>query len=284
MNIGIVGHGFVGKAIAEGFRSKCTIFINDPKFPRFSMALEKMVDQCRYIFVSVSTPSKQNGEFDGTNISQVINDLNRLNKDRASNMKTIVIVKSAVIPSIVKQWVKTKKNIHLIISPEYLSDKDGPRQFVNQKLFILGGETKYCNEVLALYEKYSICNNECPVGLCTEIEASFIKYMENSFLATKVIFMNDFFKLFKSITGSSELRWDEVMEIFHYDKRMGSSHYKVPGHDGDYGFGGRCLPKDIRAIIWDSAKQNIDLEFLRNVWDRNLSIRSLHDWEPKETP
>jgi len=294
MNIGIIGYGFVGKAISAGFSSKCNIYINDPKFPENSLPLKFISEECLFIFVSVSTPINDKGEFDSKNIECVLNSLNDINKDRDIYDRNIVIIKSAVIPSVIKEWETRAENIAIIVSPEYLSDKDGARMFVNQKLLILGGDTDACEDVVDLYKDYSLCNMECPVGICTALEASLIKYMENSFLATKVIFMNEFYELYKRMICAKAGRkvkddqlqphWESIMKMFHYDVRMGTSHYQVPGPDGDFGFGGRCLPKDIRSISRDASdKFGMEMGLIDFIWDKNSKIRSLRDWDKKDT-
>ena len=69
--------------------------------------------------------------------------------------------------------------------------------------------------------------------------------MANCFFATKVSFMNEMYQVCEAINGD----WDAALEGFITDGRIGNSHIDVPGHDGDFGFGGKCFPKDLNAMI-----------------------------------
>ena len=72
-----------------------------------------------------------------------------------------------------------------------------------------------------------------------------VKYITNAFLATKVSFSNEMYELCKKL----EIDYDKVIEYSKQDVRLGNSHWQVPGPDGDFGFGGHCLPKDLNALI-----------------------------------
>jgi UDP-glucose 6-dehydrogenase len=83
--------------------------------------------------------------------------------------------------------------------------------------------------------------------------------MENCYLAMKVIFMNQFYEILKR--SGSKSSWEEVAEIFHYDSRMGNSHYNVPGPDGDFGFGGKCVLGSAKVCVINRQDANdIDLK------------------------
>ena len=71
----------------------------------------------------------------------------------------------------------------------------------------------------------------------------------------------------------------DVIEGFVRDGRIGHSHLNVPGHDGRYGFGGVCFPKDIQAIIHFADSHDIDMAVLKGAWETNLKVRPEKDWE-----
>ena len=98
-----------------------------------------------------------------------------------------------------------------------------------------------------------------------------VKYFTNCFLATKVSFANEM----KYICDSIDLDYDKVVEYATYDKRLGKSHWSVPGPDGDLGFGGHCLPKDLSAMVngFDT------LGLLEAVEQVNDQVRENRDWE-----
>ena len=82
----------------------------------------------------------------------------------------------------------------------------------------------------------------------------------------------------KLIANQIDIDWDKTIEGFTLD-RVGNSHVSVPGHDGKYGFGGSCFPKDMQALINFSESLNIDSKILKAAWDTNLKVRPEKDWE-----
>ena len=74
--------------------------------------------------------------------------------------------------------------------------------------------------------------------------------MANCFFAVKVSFMNEM----KQVADACDADWDDVVNGFVSDGRVGNSHLDVPGHDGQFGFGGKCFPKDINAMIYKWRK------------------------------
>ena len=106
-------------------------------------------------------------------------------------------------------------------------------------------------------------------------ESEMVKYIANCFFATKVSFFNEMYLL----CGKLNLDWDKMMMGVLSDGRIGTSHFQVPGHDGDMGFGGTCFPKDINSLISIMQDNGIDPVILQAAWDRNLSVRKNRDWE-----
>jgi len=72
--------------------------------------------------------------------------------------------------------------------------------------------------------------------------------------------------------------WDDVMNGFVSDGRIGNSHLDVPGHDGDKGYGGKCFPKDINAFISLFEDAGIEPCLMKASWKKNLEVRENHDW------
>ena len=99
--------------------------------------------------------------------------------------------------------------------------------------------------------------------------------MANTFFATKISFLNDM----KILSEKVNANWDDVIEGFVRDGRVGHSHLSVPGHDGKLGFGGSCFPKDIQAIIAFAENLDIDMAVLKGAWKTNLKVRPEKDWE-----
>ena len=99
--------------------------------------------------------------------------------------------------------------------------------------------------------------------------------MNNLFFATKVSFLNEM-KLLGDKVG---VNWNEAVDGFVLDGRVGHSHLSVPGPDGKFGFGGSCFPKDIQALIKFGDLNGVDMNVLKGAWKTNLHVRPERDWE-----
>jgi UDP-glucose 6-dehydrogenase len=110
-------------------------------------------------------------------------------------------------------------------------------------------------------------------------ESELIKYFRNTFLSTKIAYCNEFYRLCNALN----LNYNTISEIACADKRIGLSHIKVPGHDGKFGFGGTCFPKDTNSLITMYKENNIEAPVLNGVMKRNIEVdRPEQDW--KEDP
>tara|TARA_B100000674_G_scaffold334634_1_gene279456 strand:- start:54 stop:902 length:849 start_codon:yes stop_codon:yes gene_type:complete len=260
MKIGIVGYGFVGKAVDYGFKRNIEKIIIDPKLDTSISNLKSHNPE--FIFICVPTPMNSDGDQDSSIIEKV---LAEINKDYS---ESVVIVKSTVLPSIIEKLSKSHK--HFVYNPEFLREKTANEDFVNASSLILGGESDDLKRVAELYNNHSDCKI-VEVHETDVISASLVKYSINTFLASKVIFFNQLYDIYKALTP--DIKWDEFITMINSDKRIGESHMDVPGHDGRLGFGGACFPKDTAALL--SLSKDIDKEFslLKEVIRINNKIR-----------
>ena len=104
---------------------------------------------------------------------------------------------------------------------------------------------------------------------CTIEEASMLKYSINSFLATKVVWMNEL----KDLCDRVGIDYEKVSEMMSHDKRIGRSHMQVPGPDGQRGFGGACFPKDTNAFLTYAQQSDIMLSVLDSAVIKNNDYR-----------
>jgi UDPglucose 6-dehydrogenase len=88
-------------------------------------------------------------------------------------------------------------------------------------------------------------------------------------MATKVTFMNDIYHLATHLG----IEWNEIKEIAKNDPRLGTTHWDVPGPDGEFGFGGACFPKDVAAIVEHGLELGVHLELLDRVEEINKKQR-----------
>ena len=105
--------------------------------------------------------------------------------------------------------------------------------------------------------------------------AEMVKYLTNSFLATKVSFANEMYEICEGL----DIDYDKVIEYACYDDRLGKSHWAVPGPDGDFGYGGHCFPKDIKALIKVAGGLTIHPIMLISTNTKNEQVRNNRDWE-----
>ena len=104
--------------------------------------------------------------------------------------------------------------------------------------------------------------------------AEMIKYVTNTFLATKVSFANEMYQICQGLG----IDYDKVIEYARYDDRLGNSHWAVPGPDGDFGYGGHCFPKDIAALVCTAKELGVKPAILIATMLKNVSVRTDLDW------
>ena len=269
INIGIVGNGFVGSAIAAGFALHANVMIYDKDPLRATHGLSEVLEQCEFIFVGVPTPmeSVENGQIDLTILDNVMAEISSLNKDNDN----IIIIKSTVVPGTTQRYIEKYSDLNIVFNPEFLTERTARLDFINASRIVLGGSHELCERVEKLYRIRFIAT---PIIKTDAESAEFIKYMCNCFFATKVAYMNEMYQMARA----HGLDWGTIMAGFLSDGRIGNSHTDVPGHDGDYGYGGKCFPKDINAFIKYFEFNHIEPTLLKASWSKNLQVRQNHDW------
>jgi len=271
-NIGIIGQGFVGTAIREGFTHLIGNDINIETYDKFKKEtstcanIEELLPKCSIVFVCLPTPMKRSGSCDLSILSSVLEEVN----NHADQQ--IVVVKSTVPPGTIENFQENYNNINVIFSPEFLTEANFINDFITQGRIILGGEKPICELVTPLFEK---AFPEAEIIVTESKIAEMVKYFANCFLATKVSFANEM----KKICANAAINYDKVVDYALLDTRIGTSHLKVPGPDGKWGFGGSCFPKDINALINFAYGLGVKPIVLESVWKRNLTVRPERDWE-----
>jgi UDPglucose 6-dehydrogenase len=279
--IGIVGYGIVGKAHNVAFKDKATVWVNDPLFRNDSRYLNKrgLMRVCSVIFVGVPTPfNPHKREFTADIVYKVFQELDD-SRDFENN--PVIVLKSAVLPSVVRELKARHPELRIVVSPEYLSERNSVADLIGQETLIVGGAKEDRKEVIDAYANFSICNPKATIGEhdCAE-KIALIKYMENSFLAMKVIFMNEFKQLHdKMFESTDDQEFNDLIKIHQLDSRMGGTYPAIiPGPDGHLGFGGKCLPKDLLSIIHEAKGMGIDMDVLMATWEKNLEVREDRNW------
>ena len=260
MKVSIIGHGFVGKALENGLKD-AEILVIDPLYNNQISDLNAFKPE--YLFICVPTPMTDEGDQDLKILSNVINDIKKINLDSE------IILKSTVLPNKITDIEALIPNI--IYNPEFLTENNAFDDFINSDLIVLGGNNKNLKKISSFYKTHTKCVTKNIIHTDL-ISASLIKYTINSYLASKVMFFNELHNLFKK-SGTDE-SWENFIQAVSSDSRIGKSHMKVPGPDGRFGFGGACFPKDTQALFKYSLDVDSPLEILKKVIDLNNVIRS----------
>ncbi len=261
-SVGIIGNGFVGEAQAFAFSSVSDVKIFDVN-PKKSMNNIDTVHNCDFVFVCVPTPMYENGSQNLTFINDVFKNFSE---------KPIYILKSTVLPGTTNQLLHKHNKIKIVFSPEFLTERTSKLDMLTQNRIILGGDKNLTNSVSELY-KIRFKNKN--IIETDSVTAEFIKYMNNSFFATKVAIINEF----KLLSDKLGVNWHDAMNGFASDGRIGDSHLDVPGPDGQLGYGGKCFPKDVCALLDLAKKNDVNLNTIQGGWTTNLKVRKFKEWE-----
>jgi len=269
--IGIIGWGFVGKATGKGFAKskKNKIFWYD-KFVKTPNTLDEVVKKSDFIFVCVPTPLYK--DYSGVSqeiIEEVVNEV----APKISGTKKMLIIKSTSLPGTTEAYSKKYPEVVFANNPEFLTQDNFLKDFLNPSRTIIGAkDKKVAKRIEKLYQ--TILSKDQTYFLTDTISAEMAKYMSNLMLASKSLIANEFYDIAKK----SGAKYESVRKMVEADPRIGS-HLKVPGPDGDRGFGGACFPKDMVGLLSYARKNKIDVSALRSVWEKNLKIRKNKDWE-----
>jgi UDPglucose 6-dehydrogenase len=257
--VGIVGLGFVGNAIKESFwdESRLVLVDNDKKRGRDPFADLRL---CDGVFICVPTPQDE----DGTCDTSILEDI--LFKLKIIEFEGVIISKCTAPPNVYTQL--NEKFPNLVHAPEFLTAANAVRDYANGKFAIIGGRIKAYRDLAEKIIRESQISLET-VQHCSIGEASLAKYVINTFLATKVIFMNEI----KQLADSSKLDYDKIARMVSSDQRIGSSHLQVPGPDGQFGFGGACFPKDTSALLKYAEEIGSQLNVLDTAVKKNALLR-----------
>ncbi len=257
VKIGIVGLGFVGGAIKDSYDDLfIELVLVDP--PKGLPNTYKDLEQCEGIFVCVPSPSREDGSCDTSILESVLNQL--------KDFEGVIISKTTAPPSVYETLSKKYKN--LVHAPEFLTAANASKDYINGKFAIIGGTIpawiREAERLIKLGQKELE-----EIRYCTPAEASLAKYTINCFLASKVIFMNEIFQLCKATNQN----FDKIVNLVSLDPRFGNSHLKVPGPDGNLGFGGMCFPKDTSALIQYAKLHDVNLNIIDSAVKKNILLR-----------
>ena len=275
MKIAVIGLGFVGLSLATVLGSKNykvigidtdigkiqkigngIIPFSEPKLENIlKSSLKKKlkissnfkeISGCDFIFISVGTPQSNDGSIDLTNIKLVSKTIGKHIQN--TNKKIQIIVKSTVIPGTALKIIqilenssgkKHGKDFDVITNPEFLRESRAVEDTKNPHIIVLGAkDDKSLNKISKFYEKIHI---RTPIIRTNNQTAEMIKYSNNAFLATKISFINQIASICEKIPGSNI---EDISKAIGLDPRIGGQFLNAGP-----GYGGSCLPKDVKALI-----------------------------------
>jgi len=276
MKIGIIGLGFVGLSFGSVLASKgknvigidvdaekCKKIRNgvspffEPDLERIlKIGLKKkliitddfsLIKDCDMIFVAVGTPQKSNGAIELSMIKKAVTSIGIILAKTKKN--PIVLIKSTVIPGTMQNIIlpilekrsgkKAGKEFGLISNPEFLQESSAIRDTKFPHVIVLGGyQTKFMKKAKSFFSKL---HPNVSIVITNHQTAEMIKYANNSFLATKISFINQLSNICQNTPGANI---DDIAKTIGLDPRIGALFLNAGP-----GYGGSCLPKDMKALI-----------------------------------
>lgn len=235
---------------------------------RFKVTSDWMhaIDQTEMAFVCVGTPSLSNGNIDLRYVRRAAEHIGTALKTR--NRYFRVVIRSTVLPGSMEDVIipaleassgkRAGADFGVCMNPEFLREGTAVQDFYHPPKSVIGEFDARSGEALVeLYGKLSAPIRRVPLRV-----AEMVKYADNCFHATKVVFANEIGNICKELQIDSH----QVMEIFCLDTKLNlSPYYLKPG----FAFGGSCLPKDLRAINYEARSRDLDTPMLRSLLDSN---------------
>jgi UDPglucose 6-dehydrogenase len=270
-NVGIIGRGFVGGALANYLSKQDSVSVSSYDLSdtvEMNRGYEKVVAKSDIIYVCVPTPADGTGECFTGHVWIACKLINYY-AERASKIP-IVMLKSTVAPSTTKKLQEKFKHCIMVCNPEFLTERTAIEDVEKTSKHLLGIPDSSIMHILSSYHEKAWPNSKCVYTDPTTAEM--IKTTTNSFFATKVTFAN----MLYDICNSLDIDYDNMIGVMQEaDSRVGEVHWQVPGHDGKRGFGGKCLPKELSSMISIAEQNEISCRPLEAVEDYNELARNL---------
>lgn len=225
---------------------------------KFTINIKEGVQKSDIIFIAVGTPPKENGEADLTYVKDAAKAIGKY-----LNGYKIIIDKSTVpvgmgdlVESIIDDVSKNRQKFDVVSCPEFLREGSALHDFMNPDRIVIGAKNK--NAANRVAEIFQPLNTKI---IITDLRsAEMIKYASNSFLATKISFINEIANICEKVGADVET----VAMGMGHDKRIGRLFLNAGA-----GFGGSCFPKDVSALINIARSEDYDPIILKAVMEVN---------------
>ncbi len=252
---GIVGVGMVGGAMKKYLEDKGSVevFVYDKGKNMGSM---EDINKAEIVFVCVPTPYLRDGK--GFDLSYVEETLDNLKGERT------VVIKSTVLPGTTEKLQKKYPQHKILMNPEFLTEETADQDMCYPDRQIVGYTQKSHDVAGDVMQLLPLAPFE---RILPATEAELVKYFGNTWFSVKVIFANQMFDLCQKMG----VDYDRMVEAAAADKRIGRTHLNV-FHKGYRGYGGKCLVKDIRALIQLANNIGVDLRVHKTAEDINNEL------------
>ena len=273
MKIGIMGVGFVGGATAHVLKKKHILYLYDKYKPPYNSEqnLEDLAKNSEVVFICVPTPMKNNGAIDYSNINNSIKSLlDKTNKFQRDPKDLLIIIRSTAVSGTTDQLAK-EYPFRFAFNPEFLREKYAIEDIEKTDRIVIGA-----NDPQSKSQLEEIYKPVFPNAKYIKVDrktAEMIKYVANGMLTGQIALANEFYQICKSVG----VDYDLVKNTILLDERIGRN-IDVPGPDGDFGFGGKCFPKDLNALIYLSRENFYRPYLLEEIWRLNERVRKNKDW------
>jgi len=268
--IAIIGSkGYVGAAYVKLLEKKYDLICKDPR-ERVHVS-EEQVNECEFVIVCVPTPMNEDGSCDTSLVEETIKWL-----------KTPLILIKSTVPPHTTKLLKAKYNKRICFSPEYIGEGGyfipfwkfpHPTEIKYHDFMVIGGDPEDREDILDYF--YPVLGPTKTYYQVDETTAELIKYMENASIAVKVTMCNEFYELAKTFGVS----YPQVREGYLLDSRKTKMFTCI--FKDKRGFDGKCLPKDVNALVKAAQKEGYEPEFLKEVLKSNDRFKSLSA-DPKQ--
>jgi GDP-mannose 6-dehydrogenase len=223
-------------------------------------SLSEGLSEADIALVCVGTPSEKNGNLGLDQLRRVVAEVAG---ELAQRSKALVVaIRSTVFPGtceeVVLPFLSGHPNVEVVSNPEFLREGIAVRDFMEPSLVVVGGNDREAvKRVAAIYAPLGV--EACQVSLRT---AEMIKYACNAFHAVKISFANEI----GALCGKLSIDSNEVMHTLCEDVKLNVSNaYLKPG----FAFGGSCLPKDLRALVYRASRMDLKLPLLESAMPSN---------------
>lgn len=263
--VGVVGVGMVGGAMKRYLEKKegLELFLYDKGQ---NLGSPDEVNKAEIVFVCVPTPYLKDGK--GFDLSYVEETLSWLNGEKA------VVIKSTVLPGTTEILQKKYPHHKLLMNPEFLTEETADQDMLYPDRQIVGYTEKSHDMAGDLMQLLPLAPFE---RIIPATEAELVKYFGNTWFSVKVSFANQMFDLCQAL----EVDYDRMVEAAAADKRIGRTHLNV-WHKGYRGYGGKCLPKDTKAIIQLANLKGVDLKIHKAAEAVNAELMKQQNIEDPE--